>query len=212
MLFGYFTIGLLHTWKLQIVLSAKELSGTPATEQGVVIPNVVCIITSIDSGVMPRYKPLNGLPFSIDFVCLTAFYFLIGYTMREKIATFNNVKEKWLLFFMATITFLSLHYFFNYTIEFDTRIYGNLLICSAEALCGIYITLAVSRIISKKEMPGNALANIGSGSLFIFLFHSFIQNNLFRYLHGVVNLGPYLSSFIAFPLAVCVPLLLWEDS
>lgn len=154
--------------------------------------------------------PMNGLPFSIDIVCITAFYFLCGFTMREMIATINNVNNNWLLLFMATVAFSVLHYVFNYTIQLDQRIYDNLLVCTSEALCGIYITLAVSRIISKSKEFGDILAYIGSGSLFIFLFHDLIQNRVFGYLHDNNILGPYLSSFIAFPVAVFVPLILWE--
>ncbi len=170
---------------------------------------MVCIITSIDS-VLCRAKPLNGLPFSIDMICLTAFYFLCGFTMRNKIAAIDYVKKDGgLLLFLTTAAFLSLHYFFNYKLYLAWGIYDNILVCTAEALCGIYITLAVSLIIARHELTGKVLAYIGSGSLFIFLFHFLIYNYVFSLLQGL-DLGSFLSNIIAFPLAVCVPLLFWE--
>ncbi len=77
--------------ELPYIIASKALIGTLVTKQGTVIPNVVGVITSIDSGAMPRYTPLNGLPFSMDIVCLTAFYFLCGFTMRAKCKDINNI-------------------------------------------------------------------------------------------------------------------------
>lgn len=148
---------------------------------------------------------LNGLPFSIDILCLTAFYFLCGFTMREKI---NNINNNGLLLFIATAAFSLLHYFFNYTIQFDHRIYDDLLVCTAEALCGIYITLAASRIIFRNDVLSRALAYIGSGSIFILIFHLIIQHSLELYFSKVV--GRYVASFVAILVSVCVPLLLGE--
>ncbi len=204
---GFFTIGLLGS--RVIIMVPKSFSGIVGLN-GKAILNVAGFITSLDSDVIPHVVVLLGLPFSIDIVCLTAFYFLCGFTMREKISTIGNMNNNGLLFFLSAAVFVSLHYFFNYTIDLNRRIYDNLLICTTEALFGIYITLVASSIISRNKVIGNTLAYIGSGSLFIFIFHYLIQKDFFAFLHKVINLGPYLSSFVAFPVAVCVPLLLWE--
>ena len=132
LLFGYFTIGLLQTMNSHIVIASKALIGTLVTKQGTVIPNVVGVITSIDSGAMPRYTPLNGLPFSLDIVCLTAFYFLCGFTIRQYVKEIHNINNKGLLLFIATSVFSALNYFFNYTNGLNDRIYDNLFVCTAE--------------------------------------------------------------------------------
>lgn len=153
---------------------------------------------------------LNGLPFSIEIVCLTAFYFLCGFTMREKVMTVNNTKHNGLFLFITTLFFFSLHYFFNYRIDLNERVYDNFFICTTEALCGIYITITISRIISKSEELANVLAFIGKGSLFILIFHGVVATSVYSYLHNVIKFRQFFSACVAFPVAVCVPLLLWE--
>ncbi len=159
--------------------------------------------------VIPRLATL-GLPFSIEILSLTAFYFLCGYTIRQFVKEINTVENNVVLLFIAIAAFLSLHYFFNYRIDLTARVYDNPLVCTAEAFSGIYITIAASRIISRNELIGNALAYIGTASIFILIFHQIIQERIWDYLHNVILLGPYLSAVAAFPIGVCIPLLLWE--
>ena len=210
LLIGYFTIGLFGSHEVVIASSSLNENGIWLTEHGTVIPNVAGVITSIDSTSIPHHTSLNGLPFSIDIICLTAFYFLCGFTMREKVFKINNIRNGWLLLLIATTVFASLHYFFNYRADLNARFYNNVLVCTAEALSGIFITLVASCIISRTQVLGKVLAYIGTGTLFIMLFHFVIQNYVYDNLHKAMPFHPYLSSFIAFPVAICVPLLLWE--
>ncbi len=75
---------------------------------------------------------------------------------------------------------------------------------------GIFITLVASCIISRTQVLGKVLAYIGTGTLFIMLFHFVIQNYVYDNLHKAMPFHSFLSYFIPFPVAICVPLLLWE--
>jgi polysaccharide biosynthesis protein PslL len=149
---------------------------------------------------------LSGLPFSIDIVFISGFFFLLGFLTKQKVMDFK-IQAKY--FLLSFVLFCFLHYYYNYTINLWARRYDDLIISTMEALTGIYIILCVSTFISKYKVITNILSYIGSGSLFILIFHSFFQikvSNFFTTHHNV----NYFTGILAFIISSTIPLLIWE--
>ena len=151
---------------------------------------------------------LPGLPFSIDLVFINSFYFLLGYCLRN---TILQLKYSNFFFFLSLITFFSCHLFFNFSIDLNLRVYDNLFISTLQAISGIYIVLTISQVIAKVDFIYRILAYVGSGSLFILIFHAYFQDRLSLGLIKILaNQKTYLAYFLAFFLSSIIPLLLWE--
>jgi fucose 4-O-acetylase-like acetyltransferase len=149
---------------------------------------------------------LPGLPFSIDIVLLGAFFFLLGFLLKQEVINFK-IQAKYLILFLSL--FCLCHYYFDYTINLHHREYDNLIISTLEALCGIYIVLCISSFLSKYQTITKIFAYIGSGSLFILIFHFIFQSQtaIFFARHYDTN---YLTEFCAFIIGSTIPLLIWE--
>jgi polysaccharide biosynthesis protein PslL len=147
---------------------------------------------------------LPGLPFSFDLIFISSSLILLGYLFRNKVQTmiFN------LSFFsIATMFFCLLHVEFNETIDLNMRLYSHPLISTLQAILGIYITLMASAGLQRYPMISRPLISIGSGSLFILIFHTFIQEKVFW---GLMSLShaTYFSAVVSFGAAVWGPLMI----
>lgn len=117
---------------------------------------------------------LFGLPFSLDLVLLSSFFYILGNEIR-KISSENAFGNLWLLFATGGgLILLSL--LFKQRIDFNTRIFESFPINTAEAILGILFTLAISKQIDlRTTWLAAALKYIGQASLFILIFHVPIQ-------------------------------------
>ncbi len=149
---------------------------------------------------------LPGLPFSIDIVFIGAFFFLLGFLLKQEVIEFK-IQAKYFLFFL--VLFGLCQYCFNYRIDLYVRKYDNLIISTLEAFSGIYIVLCVSSLISKYQLITKIFAYIGSGSLFILIFHFIFQNQAAKFF-GIHYHTNYFTEFCAFIIGFTIPLLLWE--
>lgn len=150
---------------------------------------------------------LPGLPFSIDIILISSAYFLAGYMMSKYI---QDISFNLLLFLCAVSVFFGLHYFFDETIDLNRRIYGNMLISSMQAFSGIYIVLSVSSLLSFSSSLTTLFAHIGSGSIFILIFHWFFMDNARLLFDANTSMDPYVVGMFGFLLAVAAPLILLE--
>ena len=151
-------------------------------------------------------KAGTGLPWSIDLIPATSPFLLLGFCLRNRVRTFAF----WLPGFLsATAIFSGLHLCFNETIDFNQRLYGEFFIATAQALSGIYLTLSLAAILEKSAPCRNILAYIGAGSLFILIFHFYIQKDSFDFL-SVIMPGLYPAASTSFFLACALPLLIRE--
>jgi len=149
---------------------------------------------------------LPGLPFSIDIIFISGFFFLLGFLLKQEVLDFK-IQAKYFLFRLVLFCFC--HYYFNYTIDFNFRRYDNLIISSLEAISGIYIVLFLSRLISEYKVIKEIFAYIGSGSLFILIFHKLFQNRASSFFTNHYDTN-YFTEFCAFIIGSIIPLLLWE--
>lgn len=143
---------------------------------------------------------LYGLPFSLDLVLLSGFFYLLGDEIRQA-ASEKTFEKQWVLFGTGAALLL-LTSVFNYRIDFNTRLFESYPINTIEAILGILFTLAVSKQIELRTTRlATALKYIGQASLFILIFHVPIQEFWAPKIFFVTNLQAF-SILTAFVISV----------
>jgi fucose 4-O-acetylase-like acetyltransferase len=149
---------------------------------------------------------LAGLPFSIDIIFISSFFFLMGCLLKQQVIDF---KIKYHYLFLSLFLFSVCHYYFDYSINLNSRIYDNLIISTVEAISGIYIILCISCLISKYQIASEIFGYIGSGSLFILIFHGLFQYQALVFFSNYYNKN-YVPEILSFIIGSSIPLLIWE--
>jgi polysaccharide biosynthesis protein PslL len=149
---------------------------------------------------------MPGLPWSLDLSFISSAFMLSGFLLGKQVAA---LRFSAIGFLASAIAFAALHCFFDVTMDLGLRTYGNPLISTVQAALGIYLVLCASLLLQRHAALRRSLGYIGSGSLFILLFHYFTQGRTFLVLshfsHNQVLVGA--ASFAA---GVLLPLLLLE--
>jgi fucose 4-O-acetylase-like acetyltransferase len=117
---------------------------------------------------------LYGLPFSLDLVLLSGFFYILGNEIRLAFSdwTFAN---SW-VFLGTGSALILLTSLFDYPVDFNTRLFTSFPVNTSAAILGILFTLAVSKQIELRTARlASALKYIGQASLFILIFHVPIQ-------------------------------------
>jgi len=151
---------------------------------------------------------LFGLPFSLDLVLLSGFFFLMGNETRQVTSekTFNNI----FLLIGAGIGLILLNALFPYAVDVAVRVYESLLVNTVEAILGILFVLSLSRQIELHSQHLAALFKyVGNISLIILLFHVPIQAFWGQKVMAVTNNLP-LSILMGFVMGVLGPVLIYE--
>lgn len=151
---------------------------------------------------------LYGLPFSLDLVFLSGFFFLLGNEVRQAASekTFDNL----LLLIGSGIGLILLNFFFPYRVDIAVRVYESLLVNTAEAILGILFVFALSRQIELHAgRLGSLFRYLGNLSLIILLFHIPIQAFWSEKVMAVTNNFP-LSILVGFVMGVVGPVLIHE--
>jgi len=169
------------------------------------------IFSSLNLGTL-EIKPgwsreLTGLPFSADVVLITSAYVIAGYVLAEQVKNFRT-EPLWL--FLALSVFSCCHMFFDETMNLAFRVYGNPVISTAQAITGIYITLCLSDLTAKLPLFRRSLSYIGSGSLFILIFHGILQGKATSMAHSLIPSHLALGAALGLVAAVTSSLLIWE--
>jgi polysaccharide biosynthesis protein PslL len=149
---------------------------------------------------------LPGLPWSIDLVPVTMAFMLMGYLLGQPV---QGMRLQWAPLTFALVVFVGLHWRFDEAMDFNLRIYGDPIISTLQAAAGIYLTLALAVGVQRLAPLGQLLAYVGSGSLFILIFHGYLQDRTFG---ALSRLGThrYLNGALSLAAGVVVPLLMWE--
>jgi polysaccharide biosynthesis protein PslL len=151
---------------------------------------------------------LYGLPFSLDLVLLSGFFFIMGNEIRQVTSakTFDSI----LLLPGTGIGLIALNYFFPYRVDLAVRVYESFLVNTAEAILGILFVLALSRKIDlHTQRLATLFKYLGNISLIILLFHVPIQAFWSEKVLVVTNHFP-LSIFVGFIMGVLGPILIYE--
>jgi fucose 4-O-acetylase-like acetyltransferase len=158
--------------------------------------------------VFGKHYELYGLPFSLDLVLLSGFFFILGSEVKQATSekTFENI---YLLIGTGTAMVL-MNLFLAPIIDFNTRLYESYFINTIEAIVGILFVLALSRQIELRTSRLAALFKyFGQASLFILLFHVPIQDYWGQKVNAVTNNLP-LSIWVGFFLGVAGSVLIYE--
>ena len=151
---------------------------------------------------------LWGLPFSLDLVVATGFFFILGHEVRQ--VTSEKTFDNWLLLAATGGVLLLLNILFPYEIDFNIRLYESFLVNTSEAVLGILFILALSRQI---DLHTTRLASffkyLGNISLIILLFHVPIQAFWAQKVVNVTGNFP-LGILIGFIMGVLGPILIYE--
>ena len=151
---------------------------------------------------------LWGLPFSLDLVFVTGFFFILGHEVRQ--VTSEKTFDNWLFLVLTGGVVLLLNILFPYEIDFNIRLYESFLVNTTEAILGILFVLALARQI---ELRTARLASffkyLGSISLIILLFHVPIQAFWAQKVVNVTDNFP-LGIVVGFVMGVLGPILIYE--
>ena len=151
---------------------------------------------------------LWGLPFSLDLVLATGFFFILGHEVRE--VTSEKTFDNGLILAATGGIVLLLNILFPYEIDFNIRLYESFLVNTAEAIVGILFILALARQI---ELHTGRLATflkyLGNISLIILLFHVPMQAFWSQKVENVTGNFP-LGIVVGFLMGVIGPILIHE--
>ena len=154
---------------------------------------------------MGRVHELPGLPFSLDVVLLTSFFFLLGFSLQDRVRAMQ-FPARW--FWPVLGVFVGLHVLFNESIDFNTRRYDHLVISTIAAFCGVFLVLSSATLLSRLHRVAGAIAYVGSMSLFVLIFHYPLQSMAHVVLDAWLGPNLALNTTLAFAVGVGVPLLI----
>jgi fucose 4-O-acetylase-like acetyltransferase len=151
---------------------------------------------------------LYGLPFGLDLVFLSGFFFILGNEVRQ--VTVDKTFDNLFILLGTGIGLIVLNLLFPYEIDFNIRQYESFLVNTTEAILGILFILALSRQI---ELRSPRLASVfkylGNISLIILLFHVPVQAFWGEKVMNVTDNFP-LSILVGFIMGVLGPILIYE--
>jgi len=158
--------------------------------------------------ILGRDYELFGLPFSLDLVLVTGFFFILGNEVRQ--VTTEKTFDNWLLLALTGGAVVLLNILFPYEIDFNTRLYQSTLVNTTEAILGILFILALARQVELHTMRlASFLKYLGNISLVILLFHVPIQAFWAQKVENVTGNFP-LGIVVGFVMGVIGPILIYE--
>jgi fucose 4-O-acetylase-like acetyltransferase len=147
-----------------------------------------------------------GLPWSLDLAFISSAFMLSGFLLAKRVAA---LRFSAIGFLVSAVAFAALHCFFDVPMDLGLRAYGNPLISTAQAALGIYLVLCASSLLQPHAAFRRPLGYIGSGSLFILLFHYVTQGRIFLMLSHVGH-NEMLVGAASLAAGVVLPLILLE--
>jgi polysaccharide biosynthesis protein PslL len=149
-----------------------------------------------------------GLPFSIDIILASGFFFLIGYEVNQR-----SVEKFFASPFVLVGTFgllVTMILLQSPLLDFNIRTYPSFWINTAGALLGISMMLSLSSNLEKwSTRLANVFSYFGRISLVILIFHVPIQETLFGKFTRL-GLSIDISIVLAFFGGVLIPTLIYE--
>ncbi|MEO8354988.1 MAG: acyltransferase family protein [Chloroflexota bacterium] len=158
--------------------------------------------------VFGREYELFGLPFSLDLVLLSGFFFILGSEARH--VTSDEIFGNAFLLLSSGAAVILLNLFFSQRIDLNTRLYESFLINTVEAVAGILFILALSRQIElRTEKLASLFKYFGKISLILLIFHVPIQDFWGQKILSATGNAP-LSIWLGFFMGVLGPALIYE--
>lgn len=158
--------------------------------------------------ILGKEYELWGLPFSLDLVLATGFFFILGHEIRQ--VTSEKTFDNGLILAATGGLVLLLNILFPYEIDFNIRLYESFLVNTAEAILGILFILALARQIELHMVRlASFLKYLGNISLIILLFHVPMQAFWSQKVENVTGNFP-LGIVVGFLMGVVGPILIYE--
>ena len=159
--------------------------------------------------VMGKDYNLFGLPFSMDLVLLSGFFFILGceiHSLKQIEGLYGN-----LFFLLLTgAALLLMNIFLSPQIDLNTRAYDSFVVSTLEAVSGILFVMALSRQIDlHTSWLSNMFQYIGRITLIILILHGPIQDFWGQKIMAVTD-NMVLSYWLAFVMGVLGPILIFE--
>jgi len=155
--------------------------------------------------VFGKMLTLHGLPYGLDMVPVSGFFFILGYELNQ------HRKEGWfakgLVFLASGVLLLFMVWYFPARIDLNTRQFDSLVINTAEALTGILLMLALSRQLERIGWLSSIFSYVGQASLIVLLFQVPIQDFWGQKLFAITG-NQSISYWLSFVAGVIGPLLI----
>jgi len=190
--------------------AVRRIHSVPLRWSILIVLYIVGVLTMklfwpFDFSVLGRSFTLYGLPFSIDLILVSGFFFIFGYELNQK-SNDQFFGSPWILF-VSGIVLVFLVWYFPQRIDFNTRQFDSLFINTIEALIGIIFVLAVSKQLERITFLSSAFSYVGQASLIVLIFQVPIQDYWGQKLLAVTN-NLVFSYWISFLAGVIGPVLI----
>ncbi len=151
---------------------------------------------------------LFGLPYSLDLVLLSGFFFILGSETRtmKTDALYSNI-----FFLLITgAALILMNVFLSPVLDLNTRVYDSFVVSTLEAVTGILFIMALSRQIDLHSARLSSFFQyIGRITLIILILHGPIQDFWGQKIMAVTG-NLTLSYWLAFVMGVAGPVLIFE--
>lgn len=158
--------------------------------------------------IFTRSGGIIGLPWGLDLMPLCAGFVLLGRLLQPGVMAMRWHAASFLLAVGGFVLLLS---WSGARTDLNVRTWSQPLACTVAALMGIHAMLSLSVLLQRHGPTRRVLAWVGTGSLFILLFHSPIQTQAHA-LAARAGSGALPAGLAAWALGVTLPLLLWEGA
>jgi fucose 4-O-acetylase-like acetyltransferase len=153
------------------------------------------------------YK-LFGLPYSLDLVVLSGFFFMLGSEART--LRIEGLYDNIVFLLVTGAALVLMNIFLSPMIDLNNRLYDSFVVSTLEAVTGILFVFALSRQIDL-HIPwlSNLFQYLGRITLIILILHGPIQDFWGQKFITVIG-NPMLSYSLGFVMGVAIPALLFE--
>ncbi len=131
----------------------------------------------------------TGLPFSMDLLPLSSGFFLLGFVLRKQVMAYTP-KASWVA--LATVAFLMASMVFDPRMDMNNRVLQAPVFALVCAIAGIYLVMTTCHLLCRVREFQRLFTYLGSMSLFVLIFHLYMQQVWAQFLHAVA--WDYVSS------------------
>ncbi|MBB5193551.1 fucose 4-O-acetylase-like acetyltransferase [Silvimonas terrae] len=154
-------------------------------------------LTNVAYSATPAIYSELGFPFSADLLLITVPIFLVGHALRQRLRTFEPHP---VVAFLGLVAFILLHYLSSGEMNLNDRVFDDYVCNIGQTVCGVYLVLSAAVWISRhRPMLTRLLTQAAAASLFILLFHDYLQRRVFRFFmeHSHILLLAAIASWLA---------------
>ncbi|RIK53716.1 MAG: hypothetical protein DCC59_06230 [Chloroflexi bacterium] len=165
----------------------------------------IALFWPFEFNLLGKEYTIFGLPYSLDIVFVSGFFFLLGHELHKKRP--DSLLENPLTLFISGFTLILLVWYFPSTIDLNTRQFDSLFINTGEALLGILFILTIAKQMERVGWLSSLFRYIGQASLVILIFQVPIQDYWGQKILALANNRPF-SYWVSFLAGVIGPIVI----